>query len=60
MVILTQKQFDAELAKVYEHAYYVGLVAGRQEAVMARYTPNELREILGLEPIKEDYDARDV
>lgn len=53
MVILTQKQFDAELMKVYEHAYQVGLITGRQEGVMSRYTPNELREILGLEPIKE-------
>lgn len=53
MVILTQKQFDAEMAKVYEHAYFVGLTAGRQEGVMSRYTPNELREILGLEPVNE-------
>ena len=51
MVILTQKQFDAEIDKVYTHAYQVGLIAGRQEALLSRYTPNELREILGLEPV---------
>lgn len=54
MVIMTRKQFNAELNKVYEHAYFVGLTVGKQEGVMSRYTPNELREILGLEPVKED------
>jgi hypothetical protein len=51
---MTQKQFNAELNKVYDHAYFVGLTIGKQEGVMSRYTPNELREILGLEPIKEN------
>jgi hypothetical protein len=54
MVILTQKQFNAELMKMYDHAYQVGLIAGKQEGLMARYTQNELREILGLEPIAEN------
>lgn len=56
MVILTQKQFNAELVKVYEHAYQVGLVTGRQEGVLSRYTPNELREILGLPKIEQEND----
>lgn len=54
MVILTQKQFEAELNKVYDHAYDVGFFAGRQEGVMSRYTVNEIREIFGLEPIEEE------
>lgn len=53
MVILTQKQFDAELTKVYDHAYQVGLIAGRQEGLLSKYTPNEIREILGLDPVTE-------
>lgn len=56
MVILTQKQFNSELTKIYDHAYQVGLITGKQEGAMSKYTPNELREIFGLDPINdEDY-----
>lgn len=54
MVILTQKQFEAEIMKVYDHAYQVGLIVGKQEGLTARYTPNEIRDIFGLEPITEN------
>ena len=40
MVILTQKQFEAELNRVYDHVYNVGLIAGRQQEEMSKYTTN--------------------
>lgn len=39
----------------YKHGYDNGFRAGRIEGILERYTPNQIRGILGLDYIMEDF-----
>ena len=53
-VVMSVKEYNAALNKAYLQGYQRGLSTGRQEGLMSRYTPNEIRKCLGLEPITEE------
>lgn len=59
--------FDSESNKIekleeksaYLKGYEAGFVAGRREGLFKQYTPNQIREAFGLEPVigKEEKDV---
>lgn len=51
-IVISKKDYDAAINKAFMEGYKLGLQAGRQEGLMAKITPNELRKYLGLEPLK--------
>jgi hypothetical protein len=55
---MSTKEYNAALNKAYLEGYKCGFDAGKQEAVMSKVTPNELRKTLGLPPITKE--AREV
>ena len=51
-IVISKKEYDAMINKAFMEGYDLGLRTGRQEGFMAKNTPNDLREILGLPPLK--------
>lgn len=51
-IVISKKDYDATITKAFMEGYNLGLQAGRQEGLMAKMTPNELRNYLGLGPLK--------
>ena len=51
MPFISKKDLNKLLNKAYLEGYQLGLDSGRFEATIRRYSPNEIREILGLKPI---------
>ena len=51
MPFISKKNFNKLLNKAYLDGYRLGCESGRFEATIHRYSPNELREILGLKPV---------
>lgn len=51
-IVISKKDYDARIAKAFTEGYTLGHKAGRQEGLMAKITPNELRNYLGLGPLK--------
>lgn len=56
MIILSNKQYNAELNKVFLEGYERGKEEGKRENLYARVTPNELRRLLGLDELKGEDD----
>ena len=54
MVIMSEKRYDAELAKAYANGYSAGFSAGEVEGKLKSNSPNEIRKACGLEPIIDD------
>ena len=46
---------ECELVIAYRHGYEKGFEYGQREAILEKYTPNQIRGILGLDFIKEDF-----
>jgi hypothetical protein len=46
-MFISKFKFDTEKAKSYASGFECGLKTGRKEAMFAKYTPNEIRKILG-------------
>jgi len=42
-----------DLSNVYFDAYQKGKATGEREAISKKYTPNQLREVFGLNPIQK-------
>lgn len=51
MPFISKKDLNKLLNKTYLEGYQLGLDSGRFEATIRRYSPNEIREILGMKPI---------
>lgn len=51
MPFISKKELDKLTNKAFVEGYQLGLDSGRFEATVRRYSPNEIREILGLKPI---------
>ena len=51
MPFISKKELDKLINKAFVEGYQLGLDSGRFEATIKRYSPNEIREILGLKPI---------
>ena len=51
---LTEKELNAQINRSYLEGYNQGYDAGVRDEMFSKSTPNQLREILGLEPIKEN------
>lgn len=49
---------DLDIARVEEYlrAYEKGMKAGEEKALSTKYTPNEIRELLGLSRINEEVE----
>jgi hypothetical protein len=52
---LTERELTAIENKNYIRGYELGYKAGKQDALSQKYTPNQIREILGLPPIEKFY-----
>lgn len=52
-VSMSTKEYNAALNRATIKGYNLGFSAGRQEALMSRYTPNEIRKAFGFEPFGE-------
>ena len=50
---LTEMELNAKLNKALIDGYNKGYDAGLREGLFQKNTPNQIREILGLPPIKE-------
>lgn len=50
---ISKQKFNAELNKAYLEAYEKGREHGRLEDMLSIYSINDIRKMLGLEPIKE-------
>lgn len=46
---------ECELVIAYRHGYEKGFEYGQREAILEKYTPNQIRGILGLDLIREDF-----
>lgn len=44
-----------EAAITYKHGHHNGFEAGRMEGILEKHTPNQIREILGLNHVMEDF-----
>lgn len=51
MPFISRKELDKLINKAFVEGYQLGLDSGRFETTVRRYSPNEIREILGLKPI---------
>lgn len=51
-IVISKKDYAANITKAFMEGYDLGLQAGRQEGLMTKVTPNELRKCLGLGPLK--------
>lgn len=51
MPFISRKELDKLINKAFVEGYQLGIDSGRFESTVRRYSPNELREILGLKPI---------
>lgn len=51
MPFISRKELDKLINKAFVEGYQLGIDSGRFEATVRRYSPNEIREILGLKPI---------
>lgn len=49
--VVREAEKNRILNKAYLSGYNSGLNAGRQEAIFKKFTPNEIREACGLDPI---------
>lgn len=38
-------------AEIYKKGYEAGFMSGRQEALFMKYTPNQIRDILGFDTV---------
>lgn len=47
-----KKRKEDNIAKIYKVGYDAGFEAGKREAIFERYSPNQIREILGLAAVK--------
>jgi hypothetical protein len=50
---LTEKELNAKLNQSFLKGYNSGYNAGLNEGLFGKYTPNQIREVLGLNPIIE-------
>ena len=48
-----ERERTAEFSRTFLDGYNAGYRAGKLDGLMAKITPNEMREFLGLSPIKE-------
>lgn len=56
----TERERNARDSECLAIGYELGYKAGRNEALIKKYTPNEFRAIMGFSPIKEEKtDAED-
>lgn len=51
---IDEEKCDSLINKAYLEGYRAGVEYGKKEAMFKKYSPNEIREVLGLDPIKED------
>lgn len=51
MPFISRKELDKLINKAFVEGYQLGIDSGTFEATVRRYSPNEIREILGLKPI---------
>ena len=51
MPFISRKELDKLINKAFVEDYQLGIDSGRFEATVHRYSPNEIRKILGLKPI---------
>ena len=48
-----ERERNAEINQAYLRGYRIGYDYGKHDGLMVRITPKEMREFLGLPPIKE-------
>lgn len=51
---LTEKELNAQINRSYLKGYNQGYDAGIRDGIFGKYTPNQLRKIIGLPPIEEN------
>lgn len=51
---IDKEKCDSLINKAYLEGYRAGVEYGKQEAIFKKHSPNEIREALGLDPIKEN------
>ena len=51
-IVISKKDYDANINKAFIKGYKLGIKAGRQEGLMAKVTPNEIRKCFGLGPME--------
>ena len=55
---ISKKELDALLNKAYLSGYELGKKSGELEGILSTYTPNDIRRIIGLDPLTPPPERR--